>query len=214
MDLGAFIQIERLDHLAKANGISIPRLRGYRLMRDERPMGQDWYNQLMLDCEIDAIESLCDSDPFWSPTSNCSAFGGRPTRARHYYIAYGFDENDERVPVGIKWDKIHGKKRRILKFEIKKNKKKALAQYALWDKYAGQDHVLYIHSRMGGNNWKNYSDKDKIVFQPWFLDRVDDWWDGTYCDFYAKLDPRKYPMDRTSNSVQENNSGLKDTVGG
>jgi hypothetical protein len=67
---------------------------------------------------------------------------------------------------------------------------------------------------MGGNNWKNYSDKDKIVFQPWFLDRVDDWWDGTYCDFYAKLDPRKYPMDRTSNSVQENNSGLKDTVGG
>jgi len=40
---------------------------------------------------------------------------------------------------------------------------------------------------MGGDNWRNFENKDSILKQPWFLDRVDDWWDSTYCDFYAKI---------------------------
>lgn len=35
MDLGAYVNIEDLDAIAKANGIDIPRLRGYRLMKEE-----------------------------------------------------------------------------------------------------------------------------------------------------------------------------------
>jgi len=31
MDLGAYVQIEDLDKIAKENGIVVPRLRGYRL---------------------------------------------------------------------------------------------------------------------------------------------------------------------------------------
>ena len=41
MDLGAYIQIERLDAIAKANNIDIPRLRGYRLMSEVRPVSSD-----------------------------------------------------------------------------------------------------------------------------------------------------------------------------
>lgn len=37
MDLGAFVQIEDLDELARINGIEIPRLRGYRLMSQCEP---------------------------------------------------------------------------------------------------------------------------------------------------------------------------------
>ena len=46
MDLGAYIQIDELDKVAKVNGISIPRLRGYRLMKDEKPMGREGFAQL------------------------------------------------------------------------------------------------------------------------------------------------------------------------
>lgn len=35
MDLYAYLQIEDYDALAKANGIEIPRLRGYRWMENE-----------------------------------------------------------------------------------------------------------------------------------------------------------------------------------
>ena len=34
MDLGAYAQIGRLEKIAANNGIYIPRLRGYRLMKD------------------------------------------------------------------------------------------------------------------------------------------------------------------------------------
>lgn len=188
MDLYAYMQIGTLERIAKANGIVVPRLRGYRLMSEEAPLSPNGYSQLFLDCAMDAIEILCTSDPFWDPHSDCRIFNSRSDHARKHYIKYGLDKDGCRTPVAIRWDRIHGKKRRVLKYEIKKNKKRALAQYALWDKYAGQENVLYIHSRMGGNNWASYEGKDALMAQPWFLDRIDDWWDGTYCDFYAKID--------------------------
>ena len=192
MDLLAYMRIESLDSLAKANEISVPRLLGYRLMSEEKPLSPEEYSQLYHDCAMDAIEMLCTSDPFWDPNSDCSIFNSRSDQARKYYIKYGLDEDGCRVPVAIRWDRIHGNKRRILKYEIKKNIKRAGAQYALWDKYAGQENILYIHSRMGGYNWVGYEEKDALMAQPWFLDRIDDWWDGTYCDIYARLDPNLY----------------------
>ena len=41
MDIFAYAQIGDLEQLAESNGISVPRLRGYRLMRDERPIDPD-----------------------------------------------------------------------------------------------------------------------------------------------------------------------------
>ena len=35
MDLGAYSQTEDLDEIAKRNNIHVPRLRGYRLMKNE-----------------------------------------------------------------------------------------------------------------------------------------------------------------------------------
>lgn len=63
----------------------------------------------------------------------------------------------------------------------------------MWNKYAGREDVLYIHSRMGGGNWKywNADKRTELMNQPWFLGRVDDCFDSTYCDFYAKIDVNK-----------------------
>lgn len=191
MDLGAYIQIKNLDSLAQANGIIIPRLRGYRLMEYESPMDNAVIAEMFHNCEVDAVRKLCASLPFWDSKADCRIYNSRTDYLRNYYTRFSRDNSGERTPIGIRWDRIHGKKRRILKFEIKKKKKRIIAQYSLWNKYAGQKNILYIHSRMGGGNWIHYEGKDLLTSQPWFLDRVDDWWDGTYCDFYAKLDPAK-----------------------
>ena len=49
--------------------------------------------------------------------------------------------------------------------------------------------VLYIHARIGGRNWETYGGKD-LEKQPWFLEKVNDHFDGTYCDIYAKIEDR------------------------
>ena len=55
------------------------------------------------------------------------------------------------------------------------------------DKYVGRKDVFCVHARIGGNNW-NYYGGYKLEKEPWFLERVDDYWDSTYCDIYVKID--------------------------
>ena len=197
MDLAAYMQIDRLEAIAKANDIDIPRLRGYRLMSEVRPVSSDEFAQLFLSCELEVIEELCIADPFWSSVFKCSNQNYRTEKAKKRYIKHSFDEDGNRVSIAIRWDRIHGWKRRVLKQEIKKLKKKAIAQYSLWNQYAGKENVLYIHARIGGKNWDNLPDRSRLLKAPWFLDRIDDCWDNTYCDFYAKLDPTLLPEEST-----------------
>lgn len=183
MDLYAYAQIEDLEEIAKKNGIDIPRLRGYRLMENEEPVSQDAIDKLKKECEVDVVDHLCAAKPFWSAHPEYLICWDYVDRLKEYYLTKNSDGEYD----GIRWDRIHGWKRRVLKFELKKEKRKVQKQYDIWNKYAGQKGVLYIHSRMGGNNWKYYEHKADITNQPWFLDRVDDHWDTTYCDFYAKI---------------------------
>lgn len=55
-------------------------------------------------------------------------------------------------------------------------------QHETWNKYAGRDDVLYIHTRDG------YPSRE-LRDMPWFLDFAVDAFDGTYCDIYAKIEP-------------------------
>lgn len=189
MDLGAYSKIDKLEAIAKKNGIDIPRLRGYRLMKDEKPVTKDELDKIKKECEVDVAKWLVRSDPFWNPNSCCSTLSSWTDLLCDYYLVKDKDDEGYEDYVGIRWDRIHGWKRRILKFEIKKQKKAIQSQYDLWNKYAGKEDVLYIHSRMGGGNWKYYDieKKKELINQPWYLDRVDDYFDDTYCDFYAKI---------------------------
>ena len=183
MDLGAYIQIADLDKIAKENGIEIPRLRGYRLMKDEELISQDEIKRMKKDCVIEVVEELCCSKPFWSSNPEYIIYNTYTDRLRRYFLIKDKDGNY----VDIRWDRIHGKKRKILKYAIKKKERKIQAQFDTWNRYAGKEGILYIHSRMGGKDWESYEGKDLILKQPWFLDRVDDCWDETYCDFYARI---------------------------
>lgn len=189
MDLGAYQQIENLERIAKENGIEIPRLRGYRLMKDEQPMSNEEIDKMKRDCEISVVEDLCEANPFWSSRPKWYESSEYTDYLKDFFLIKNPNKKERGYEkyVGIRWDRIHGWKRRVLKFEIKKQKRRIQQQYDLWNKYAGKEGILYIHSRMGGSNWKYYEGKAELTNQPWFMDRVDDCYDSTYCDFYASI---------------------------
>lgn len=186
MDLMAYAQIGDLEQIAKDNNIEVPRLRGYRLMKNEEPVSAEEIKQIMNDCEIGVCESLCCSNPFWKANAYIHEYSSWTDYLREYYMVKCVDENGYTKYTDIRWDRIHGWKRKILKFEIKKKKRRIKEQYDMWNKYAGKENVLYIHSRIGGGNWDCYGGNE-LTKQPWFLNKVDDCFDGTYCDIYASI---------------------------
>ena len=64
MDLGAYEKIELYKDLAKQNGIEIPRLRGYRLMEEEKPFSKADIDKWKKECEVSVAEDLCCARPF------------------------------------------------------------------------------------------------------------------------------------------------------
>lgn len=176
MDLGAYGMIDDLKPLLKMNGIDdISRLRGLRLMSLEKPVVGEELDRIIKSQEKSYLERMFQYDVnygWW-----CS------NEKSDYKIAYYL--KGDGTP---RWDRIHGKLRKAVKFEIKKTKKRVLSQWEMWNKYCGRDDVLYIHTRTGGDNWY-YFGCGRYLRTDWFLDRVTDCYDCTYCDIYAKIDP-------------------------
>ena len=174
MDLGAYVNIDELQKIANKNNISVPRLRGYRLMAN----AEKWHLEDLTDnLEHYCAVELCTSDPFWDPKANCFEFGWRTKRIENFYCP-----NET-----VRWNRIHGWKRRVLKTYIHNEKNNYKKQIGTFNKYVGCKDILMIHARIGGRNWLSYY--EKIVNQPWFIEKVDDAFDSTYCDIYAKIDP-------------------------
>lgn len=186
MDLGAYAQIDNLGEIAKANNIDVPRLRGYRLMENEEPISKEEINQMLNDCAVEVCKDLCQAYPFWSSKPEYYVSSRYTDYVCRYFLVETIGENGYKKYTDIRWDRIHGWKRKILKFEIKKEKRRIQAQFDMWNKYAGKKNVLYIHSRIGGYNWDYYGG-DELKKQPWFLEKVDDSFDSTYCDIYAVI---------------------------
>lgn len=181
MDLGAYANIEDLDELAKKNGIVCPRLRGYRLMSEEEKVD---LKEVTEGIDKRCLHYLCTSEPLWSTKPKWYSWDSYTDYLCKYYGGDIFDDTSV-----VRWDRIHGKKRRILKTAIHNKKKEVLRQYEMWNKYVGRPDILYIHARIGGGNWSSY--RSDVVNQPWFIEKVDDSFDSTYCDIYARLTVRE-----------------------
>lgn len=188
MDLYAYCQIGELDELVKKNGIEVPRLRGYRLMKDEKPITADDWKKIRHNTEIDVMERLCQSE--WG-RDKYGMWITDYTRAKCAYHIKNYecrfmleDEEGYKEPE-IRWDRLKGKKKRIFITRVKNELRRFKKQYEVWNKYCGREDILYIHARIGGGNWSSYC--DQVVGQPWFLEKVDDGWDSTYCDIYANI---------------------------
>lgn len=191
MDLGAYTNIDSIRELAIKNGIDVPRLRGYRLMKNETPILKEEIDKMVSDVSITIAEGMCRSTAIFSLNSCVHTYCFSTDKLVNRYLIHGYDRWGNYSPIDIRWDLIHGKRRKNLKFEIKKYKRALLKQYDMFNKYCGREDVLYIHSRIGGNNWAYFKGDELVKSQPWYLEHVDDSFDSTYCDIYAKIDINK-----------------------
>lgn len=198
MDIGAYMQINVLDEIAKANGIEVPRLRGYRLMEFEEPLTEKDIQDAINSQKGWLYEQCCCSYPRFYPESNSSIYGPVSDRLKKKYLIIENEpctRNDGsqfvyHKVVGFRWDLLHGKARKRLKLAIKRAEKRVRNQLNTFNKYVGRNDVLYIHARIGGPNWHFYDGKE-LEKQPWFIEKVDDHFDYTYCDIYARIDDKK-----------------------
>lgn len=180
MDLGAYVKIEDLYQIMIDNGIEIPRLRGLRLMSEEKPLSEEEINEEINYVGLRRCTDLCLSD--FRLNSSWHELSIRTDRIRKKYIIYDKDE----IEIGVNWKNLHGRKRKSFRYWLKKAKKRVLRTDETFNRYCGQQNVLYIHARIGGKNWGYYGGPE-IAKQPWFIEKVDDPSDSTYCDIYARL---------------------------
>lgn len=176
MDLYAYAQIEDLEKLLEMNGIKdIKRLRGLRLMATEKLVSEaEIKKEIRSNLKYD-LEAFFAYDPEFG----CWCYDEMARINAEWFLYKDGTPN---------WKRIHGKLRKAIKFEMKKSARKVRAEFEMFNKYVGREDVLYIHTRTGGNNW-NYYECYKYLSEPWYLDHVDDCFDSTYCDIYAKIDP-------------------------
>ena len=182
MDVYAYGNIGVLDEIVKKNNIEVPRLRGYRLMKDETQISMS--DVFSTEEEAELADDLIRAKPIFRLDPFIFEFSERTSKLCQYYLV----KDEEGNNVGIRWDRIHGWKRRKLKFAIKQQRRRYEKQYNTFNKYVGREDVLYIHARIGGGNWPAYH--SEVDTQPWFIEKVDDAFDSTYCDIYVKIDPR------------------------
>ena len=185
MDLGAYVQIDELEGVLLSNGINIPRLRGLRLMRDEKKYTEEETRNCVESAKLWAYSEIMETVPPFTVNANMWAYTNGAKKRHKKYIIY--DKNvDWFKPAAIRWDLIHGKQRKAMKFQGKIAARKELERIRTWNKYAGQDDVLYIHARLGSSNWSDVTWKD-YRNEPWFLYGEDDSDDSSYCNIYAKV---------------------------
>lgn len=186
MDLEAYANIDNLEVIAKKSNIEVPRLRGYRLMKDESPVDLTKAidkKQITIDC----VHDLCVSTPFWNTHAMSAEYSMWTDYICEYFLVTEKDENGYERYTDVRWDRIHGWKRKVLKTFIHNEIVRQRKQWEMWNKYAGKENILYIHARIGGGNWSYYF--REVVGKPWFIEKVDDCFDSTYCDIYARIKP-------------------------
>lgn len=155
----------------------IPRARAIEIMSDKKPLLSDTVSELKKQAELDVYRSSCTSDPLFTPYSNVHEYSSKTDAVRKKFL----DKNGE-----LKWNLVHGKRRKRIKFSIKKANKKIDKFRELWNKYSGKKDVACVRARIGGDDWY----EQDIENEPWFLEKVDDWFDDTYCYIFCKIDEK------------------------
>ena len=181
MDLGAYARIDELDSMAKANGIDVERLRGYRLMKDSEAYSDEEIADSLRKLEGTYWWMYSDENEDWYDHSEKEYQAGYRPATWNRLTDIGPVKEDPEWKTS-KFRTIHNsifKKLSMLRARHKR-------QMTLWNRYVGKDDVLYIHSRCG-EGWMKYRDRE------WFIDACLDAFDPTYCDIYARIEVKEWP---------------------
>lgn len=185
MDLYAYSQIEILDGILKDLNIEIRRLRGLRLMKDEKAVSSEKIEKIINDNKLYAVKQWLQQKCWdgWSSTRDNRTHPA--LKMVKEKVECGDEVWFELKPVSYDFSKIHGKDRKALKFRFKQIEREVKSQMELFNKYIGTN-TLYVHARQGGGN-RYYYGMVELVKNPRYLADVDDCFDGTYCDIYFDL---------------------------
>lgn len=181
MDLYAYSQIEYLKQILNKNNIEISRLRGLRLMKNEKLITSEEIEKIVKDTKLEnAITWLKQKS--WNCW--CSWKDDNIHKAFIYKKVKKDDEDIfEKKIVAIDWSKVNRKDKNAIKLENRKDENRIRTNLNMFNSYVGKD-VLYVHARQGGGNRLYYPIDTK---HPMYLSDCDDWWDSTYCDIYYDL---------------------------
>ena len=192
MDLGAYgLMLDNDTVIEKALSkyhIEIPRVRGYRYMKYESLVTEEDIKDIIENAKLHVLEDLISICPRWSPLDSGCFYRFGPDTDRLVPKYFTIDKNTGEVS-GIKWNAIHGKKRKRLKLEIRKTRKRIIDNLSTFNKYVGRDDIIYIHARLNSFTWSEYAEKNNIYAKSWYVDSEQDWFDSSYSDIYVKVDP-------------------------
>ena len=150
----------------------------FELMSDKKPVSLEEIAKRKAKDAVKVLKPLLSNYPAWAMNEKYGYCWrpGSDLKWDHYMTK---DENGEYN--GIRWDRIHGKHRKVLKYKLKKNNKKIDKQYNAWNKYVGRKDVAYMYTY-----W--YYLRNEVLKQPYILEIVDDHFDLDYSYVYAKID--------------------------
>lgn len=154
----------------------IPRVRQIIHMGNQAPLTKEKIESDRRWIITQTFSDLCHAFPRFSLNPGGYVYSKERLLYEKKYI--------DRKAGDIHWDKLHGWKRKNAKFAIKSANKRFTKQVDVFNKYAGRSDVVLIYARVGGRNWYNYDCK-RFEKEPWFLEKVDDPYDDTYCDIYV-----------------------------
>ena len=164
--------------MVKSNGIEIPRVRGYRLMKDEDPISEEEIIEQVNSIYVSEVENVIGEVREFGMVM----YRGLDDEEKEQYFVLDSDG----WPVKVKLESFHGKQKRRVKTLYYLVNKVVRRQWEMWNRYAGQKDVLYIHAKQGRINWSNTTWKD-FQKKDWFIAAIDDSFDSCYCDIYARL---------------------------
>ena len=186
MDLFAYTQIDSLHDILDSTGVDVPRLRGLRLMLEEEPISDDDIAEEIHEEQMYVAERVICSIPKWSPNSDTTRYNREIDRECRKYLVH---DADGKV-TDVRWELIHGQHRRNMKHAMKIAKRRVLDSFGTFNRYAGRDDILCVHTRIGGRNWAYYNEGGAVSGSDAFIEKVDDMFDDTYCDIYLRIDPK------------------------
>lgn len=164
------------DLIAEVTGTSLISIQDIRFMRDEELYSEESIQDTINRNDMSVIKHLVMSK--WS--YNPKRFLGLFPELFKKYIDY---DRFKKTGKGIIWENIHGKKRRVAKYETKKFHKSIRNQYETYNKYVGRDDVLYFHTILNNEQY------NKLCSSSSYIEDVADWFDPRYRDMYFKADP-------------------------
>lgn len=183
MDLGAYVQSNQLNDIALKNRINVPRLRGYRLMQNEKPISYLELKKKINEAALIGAERMIEAVPTFALEPKFYVLNNEIKTLKTLYLKY---DKDKINVTGVNWNILSDLKKNNMVIGIKRKANDCRKQYNTWNKYCGQKNILYIHARIGSHGWTPGYIED-IIKQPWYLEHIDDFYDPSYCDIYAKI---------------------------